>query len=241
MKQLEAIAQIKEKLINQLKTGGWYIPLRTYINSSEFDELLLALYNEVNVHGRRFTPELKYVFRPFELCPYDSTKVVIINEEGPYREPGVGDGLAWSCSRVESPRFNLRNILEAVQDTVPILDRQLPISTQLDEKDLTRWARQGVLLLNESLTAQVDTIPIEHHQALWNNFLYLVMDVINDRTDTKIIVLVGNNYNLDTEFVRGSHHTVLVRPLPLRGWRHSDLFNCINSFLWQDSLEGIKW
>lgn len=80
MKSVVDLEEIKQKLIEKLKPSGWATKLKGFINSSEFDKILHALYTE-RENGKRFTPPLKQVFRAFEECPLDKLKVVIIGQD----------------------------------------------------------------------------------------------------------------------------------------------------------------
>lgn len=74
------ILEIKEKLYQKLEPSGWAIKLRGFIYSTEFDNILINLANQVN-NNKRFTPLLKDVFNAFEKCPIDKLKVVIIGQD----------------------------------------------------------------------------------------------------------------------------------------------------------------
>ena len=102
-----SIDEIKEKFYNKLKKSGWDHPLRGFIFSKEFEDIIKTLYSQ-SMNGNKFTPVLKNIFQAFELCPYKDLKVVMIGQD-PYPQIGVADGIAFSCgiTREKTTKFRI--------------------------------------------------------------------------------------------------------------------------------------
>ena len=243
MAQPVDLADIQAKLIEKLKPSGWASKLRAFINSSDFENILTKLLEERD-NGKRFTPPLKIAFRAFEECPIDLLKVVFINSE-PYAYLGVADGLAFSQGvggiklDIPAPRqIALENILNKVEETV--YNGFRPDQTN----DLTRWANQGVLLLNMALTTQVDK-PFTHAE-IWNHFTMYVLDILGLTTQGLVFVLFGKSTHSLEEFIGSSNFIIKVgdpgdKLLPFDSWDCGNLFNKINQVLNGAHLPEITW
>jgi uracil-DNA glycosylase len=220
------LEEIKLKLIERLKPSGWANKLRGFIQTSDFDKILEVLY-KLRQEGKRFTPPLKQVFRAFEECPHDKLKVVIIGQD-PYPHFGVADGLAFSCSNTGKPQPSLKNIFDAINHTV---HDDWPIA---QDADLTRWANQGVLLLNSALTCQIDKVG--SHYAIWKDFIAYTMDILNYTDSGLIFVLMGKQAQ-ELESMIGDHHHIIKVSHPASAaytktvWDCGDMFNEINKII----------
>ena len=220
------LEEIKLKLIEKLQPSGWSVKLRGFIQSSDFDKIIKELYVQRQA-GKRFTPPLKYVFRAFEECPVDKLRVVMIGQD-PYPHLNIADGLAFSCSLTGKPQPSLKNIFEAVDTTV--YDN---IRKEYDV-DLTRWANQGVLLLNSALTCQVDKVG--SHYSIWQEFIAYVMDILNYTDSGLIFVLMGKQAQ-ELEGMIGDHHHIIKVSHPASAaytktvWDCGNMFNEINKII----------
>lgn len=226
MTQTVNLVEIKQKLIEKLGPSGWAQKLKAFVNSSDMDKILETLYN-LREDGKRFTPPLKHVFKAFEACPVDKLKVVMIGQD-PYPHFGVADGLAFSCSITEKAQPSLKNIFEAIEQTV--YD-----GMQLDQDpDLTRWSNQGVLLLNKGLTTQVDK-PGTHY-AVWHDFLMYTLDMISLTNSGLVFILLGKEAQ-ELESVIGPTHHILKASHPASAaytkttWDCNDVFNQANKLI----------
>ena len=131
MQQKIDIEEIKQKLFDKLDSSGWGRIFKSFIFSSEFDDIITKLWS-LSQEDKRFTPPLKQVFRAFEECPYDKLEVVIMGQD-PYPQLGVADGIAFSCGNTGKLQPSLRYILDEVNKTVYNNEK---ISVDLD---LKRW------------------------------------------------------------------------------------------------------
>lgn len=234
------VEEIKEKLIERLKVSGWAGKLKGFVHSSDFDMLLQRLV-DAREDGKRFTPPLKHVFNAFEKCPYHDLRVVIIGQD-PYPQLGVADGLAFSCSLTGTAQPSLKFILEAVQKTVPE-EYQDPFP----DADLTRWAEQGVLLLNSALTTEIGK-PATHYD-IWEPFLAYVLDIINNYNNGMIFVLLGKKAQEFESILNEDMHHIIKVSHPASAaytgseWNCNDMFNRVNEII--ENANGpeycIRW
>ena len=235
MTQTVDLVEIKEKLIEKLRPNGWATKLKSYIQSSDFDKILSELYN-LRETGKRFTPPLKQVFRAFEECPADNLKVIMIGQD-PYPQIGVADGLAFSCGNTLKPQPSLKNIFEAVEKTI---HQEWPT---YQDPNLTRWANQGVLLLNRALTCEIDKVG--SHYDIWNDFLMYVLDIINFTSSGIIFVLLGAKAQ-ELETLIGPNHYIIKASHPASAaytkttWDCNDLFNKVNEIIEKNNGPTFK-
>ena len=225
------LTEIKTKLIQKLTASGWAVKLRGFVQSSDFDKILENLLKERD-EGKRFTPPLKYTFRAFEECPLKDLKVVIIGQD-PYPYFGVADGLAFSCGLTGNPQPSLKNIFDALYPDLPFDD----------DADLTRWANQGVLLLNTALTTQVDKVGT--HYEIWKDFIAYVLDMLSLTNSGLIFMLLGPKAQ-ELESLIGQHHYILKASHPASAayskttWDCNDVFNKANKILEKNNGSQYK-
>lgn len=232
------LEEIKLKLIEKLKPSGWANKLKGFVQSSDFNKILEVLY-KLKVEGKRFTPPLKQVFRAFEECPHDKLKVIIIGQD-PYPHLGVADGLAFSCGNTKKLQPSLKIIFDAVNETV-----HGNVSVEYDP-DLTRWANQGVLLLNSALTCQIDKVG--SHYSIWKDFIVYAMDMLN-YTDTGLTFVLMGKQAQELEGLIGDHHYIIKTAHPASAgysgtkWDCKNMFNEINKIIiGQNGKDfAIKW
>lgn len=221
------LEEVKLKLVERLKPSGWATKLRGFIQSSDFDKILHTLY-KLREDGKRFTPPLKQVFRAFEECPQDKLKVIMIGQD-PYPHFGVADGLAFSCSNTGKPQPSLQKIFEAIDNTLYFGEEP-----QDHDVNLTRWANQGVLLLNSALTCEIDKVG--SHYSIWKEFIAYTMDILNFTDSGLIFVLMGKQAQ-DLEGLIGDQHYIIKTTHPAyasytkQPWDCGDLFNEINKII----------
>lgn len=222
------LEEIKLKLIEKLTPSGWGDRLRSLLKSSDFDKILDTLYKMRN-DGKRFTPTLKQVFRAFEQCPVDNLRVIIIGQD-PYPHFGVADGLAFSCSNTGKAQPSLRKIFEAIDETVYTHEFPKPEHNP----DLTRWANQGVLLLNSALTCEIDNVG--SHYGVWKEFIAYTIDTLNFINSGLIFVLMGKQAQ-ELEEMIGDHHHIIKTAHPAyasytkQAWDCNNMFNEINRII----------
>lgn len=230
---------VVNQLQNKLRDSGWQEILKTFMVSDDF--LTIIQHLEILVKDdKRFTPRLKQVFRAFEECPTSSLKVIIVNASDPYTSIGVADGIAFSCSNTEKPEQLLQLVINAVNRTV--YDKSAICDF---DQDLAKWSKQGVLLLNTSLTTQIDK-PGKHHD-LWKPFIMFLIDIINARYPHIVWVFLGKNASEFADMVNDDHDK-LYAPHPAGAlyitpsvWDCADVFNIVNQLLEKQNKSTISW
>lgn len=182
-------------------------------------------------------PPGKLIFNAFNLCPFDKVKVVIIGQD-PYHEPRQAHGLSFSvCDGVPFPP-SLQNIFKEIE-----LDLGTPIPMT---GNLTRWAEQGVLLLNATLTVRAHQAA-SHQRRGWEQFTDAAIKALNAHRDHLVFILWGGYARSKAPLIDASRHLILqsVHPSPLSanrgGWFGNHHFSRANAYLAEHAQEPIKW
>lgn len=237
MSQTIDVEKLQEQLIKKLKPSGWADKLSTFIRSEEFTKILIRLH-DLKEEGKRFTPPLKEVFRAFEQCPYKDLKVVIIGQDV-YPHLGVADGIAFSCSKTGKEQPSLTYVFDQIQKTV------YPDQPYERNPDLSRWANQGVLLLNRALTTEVDHIG--KHYDIWKGFIAYVIDILSLTHSGLIWVFMGKVAQEMEDLVNEKSHYKFLISHPNsayhRGgvWDSKEVFVKVNQILKENNNETIQW
>lgn len=182
-------------------------------------------------------PPGKLVFNAFNLCPFDKVKVVILGQD-PYHEQGQAMGLSFSVPEGIMLPPSLQNIYKEIQND---LGKPIPASG-----DLTRWAKQGVLLLNATLTVRAHIA--NSHQALgWQNFTDAAIEALNAHREHIVFMLWGGFARSKKRLIDANRHCIIesVHPSPLSanrgGWFGQHQFSRCNAYLKQQGLDEIDW
>ena len=181
-------------------------------------------------------PPAGRIFAAFDACPLPDTKVVILGQD-PYHGPGQANGLCFSVApEVEIPR-SLVNIFKEVS-----ADTGAPIPAN---GDLTRWARQGVLLLNATLTVRAHQAG-SHQGHGWEQLTDAAIAALSADPSPKVFILWGAWAGRKSELIDGSRHLILksAHPSPLsasRGFFGNHHFTRANQFLTDHNRTPIVW
>lgn len=185
--------------------------------------------------GHQVFPEPKNIFNAFNLCSLPDVKVVIIGQD-PYHEPGQAHGLCFSVLPPTPVPPSLVNIYREIES-----DLGRPSATH---GDLTAWARQGVLLLNSTLTVAAHRAA-SHAGHGWEQFTDAVIRAVAHR-DNIVYMLWGASAQRKAEFVDPAHNLILksAHPSPLsayRGFFGNHHFSRANQYLIQHGKTPIEW
>ena len=181
-------------------------------------------------------PPPKLVFNAFAHCPFDSVKVVILGQD-PYHGPGQAMGLSFSVPDGVKTPPSLRNMYKEIKDDI---GADVPESGNLE-----RWADQGVLLLNATLTVEKDNAG--SHQGLgWEQFTDAIIKKISDEKEHVVFMLWGNYARGKKELIDASKHLVLKAPHPSpfsadRGFFGCKHFSKCNAYLNEHGKTEIVW
>lgn len=207
---------------------------------AEFDKPYFATLAEQVRQAYRMGPcfpPSRLVFNAFNLCPFNEVKVVIMGQD-PYHEPGQAMGLSFSVPEGVAIPPSLQNIFKEIQTD---LGKPLPTSG-----DLTRWASQGVLLLNATLTVQAHVA--NSHQGLgWSVFTDAAIRALSAHREHLVFMLWGGYARSKRSLIDGQRHLILesVHPSPLSanrgGWFGNHHFSRCNAYLRSHGLTEIDW
>lgn len=213
---------------------SWREKLQGEFDKPYFERLISFVKHEYAT--KRIFPPGSRIFAAFDACPFDKVKVVILGQD-PYHDEGQANGLCFSVAPGMPFPPSLVNIFKEVRDDVGT-----PIP---DNGDLTRWAEQGVLLLNATLTVEAH-IAGSHQGKGWEDFTdEVVMRLARDR-EGLVFILWGAYAQRKGAFIDRTKHLVLksVHPSPLsahRGFFGNHHFSLANDWLVKHGQEPIKW
>lgn len=182
-------------------------------------------------------PPGRLIFNAFNLCPFDSVKVVIIGQD-PYHEAGQAMGLSFSVPDGVAMPPSLQNIFKEIQDDLGV---GVPQSG-----NLTRWAEQGVLLLNATLTVRAHQAG-SHQRHGWERFTDAAISRLSEGRDHLVFILWGGYARSKASLIDRSRHLVLesVHPSPLSanrgGWFGNHHFSRCNEYLAGHGMDPINW
>lgn len=210
-----------------------------FFESDKFEEIVSFLTEE-RKDGKVILPPREQILRAFELTPPDNVKVVIIGQDPyPTAQPQVhANGLAFSVTPGVQPLpKSLNNILRELNSDVG--------GHHCADGDLTRWATQGVLLLNTSFTV-VEGSPASHSRIGWEVLSDDVIRFLSDRREHVVFILWGKHAQRKSKLINHEKHMVIQSPHPSplsahRGFFGSRPFSATNKYLEEHGIEPIEW
>ena len=215
--------------------ASWKQHLEGEFTKPYFAQLTESVRNEYR-NSLCFPPG-KLVFNAFNLCPFDKVKVVILGQD-PYHEQGQAMGLSFSVPEGIMLPPSLQNIYKEIQND---LGKPIPTSG-----DLTRWAKQGVLLLNATLTVRAH-IANSHQTLGWQNFTDAAIAALSNHREQVVFMLWGGFARSKKRLIDANRHCIIesVHPSPLSanrgGWFGQHQFSRCNAYLKQQGLDEIDW
>lgn len=213
---------------------SWAARLQGEFNAPYFHALTDFVHAEYR-QGPCYPPGSQ-IFNAFNLCPFDRTKVVILGQD-PYHEPGQAEGLCFSVADGVQFPPSLLNIFKEIKDD---LGHDVPVSGSL-----RRWAQQGVLLLNATLTVRAHQAA-SHAGHGWEQFTDAVVRHLAEEREHLVFMLWGSYAQKKGGFIDGSRHLVLrsAHPSPLsayRGFFGNHHFTLANDYLQRHGQAPIEW
>jgi len=213
---------------------SWRLLLQDEFDKPYFEQLVDFVKDEYKKY--RIFPPGKLIFNAFNLCPLTELKVVIIGQD-PYHEFGQAHGLAFSVlDGVQIPP-SLLNIYKEINDDI---GKQPPSSG-----NLTRWAQQGVLLLNATLTVR-EHYAGSHQKKGWEQFTDAVIRRVSENKQHVAFILWGSYAQSKAQLIDNTKHLVLKSPHPSplsahRGFFGNHHFSLVNNFLINNAIKPIDW
>lgn len=211
-----------DKLLEGEFSKPYYLELRNFLK---------AEYKAHTIY-----PDMYDIFNALKYTPYNKAKVLILGQD-PYHEPGQAHGLAFSVKKGTEPPPSLKNIYKELSTDVGFVP---PL-----HGELTKWAEQGVLLLNTSLTVRRSQAN-SHRGKGWEVFTDRVIELLNQRETPMVFMLWGNNAKAKAPLITNPRHLVLTAPHPSPLSAFSGFFGCkhfskCNDFLKNNGIEPIDW
>lgn len=214
---------------------SWKIQLQDEFEKPYFKDLILFVKQEYS--NAQIFPPGKQIFNAFDSCPFDNCKVVILGQD-PYHGPGQANGLCFSVNDGVPKPPSLLNIFKELKEDLSI---PIPVSGNLQ-----RWANQGVLMLNATLTVRAGEAG-SHQKKGWEQFTNAVIQQMNDKKEGIVFLLWGKYAQEKGKIIDESRHHVLkaTHPSPLAskwgGWFGSKHFSQTNEFLVKNGKKPIEW
>jgi len=216
-------------------TKNWYDLLSDDFNSEKYQNLEKWL--NIEYANKTIYPEPKNVFNALNLVKYKDVKVVIIGQD-PYHNPKQAHGLSFSVEDDVNIPPSLQNIYKELENDMGCY---IP-----NNGNLTKWAKQGILLLNSVLTVERNK-PNSHKGKGWELITSKIVKILSDRDDPVIFLLWGNNAKGFTKYIDTNKHYILsaVHPSPMSanqgGWFGCHHFSKTNEILIKLNKEPIDW
>ena len=181
-------------------------------------------------------PSPKNIFHAFEACPFDKVKVVILGQD-PYHGKGQANGLCFSVNEGVRTPPSLQNIYKEIKSD---LGKEIPVSGNLDH-----WAKQGVLLLNATLTVCAKS-PGSHQNKGWEEFTDAVIQILSEKRENLVFLLWGAYAQKKGAVIDESKHLILKSPHPSpfsanRGFFGNKHFSQTNEYLAQNNVDLVDW
>ena len=213
---------------------SWQNVLQDEFEKPYFKNLVSFVKDEYT--SQKVYPAGAQIFNAFAKCPFDEVKVVILGQD-PYHGPNQANGLAFSVSDQVRIPPSLLNIFKEIKND---LGKDMPATGNLE-----RWAEQGVLLLNATLTVRAANAG-SHQKKGWEEFTDAVVQKVNDLKEHVVFMLWGAYAQKKGAFIDESKHLVLkaAHPSPFaadRGFFGSHHFSKANKYLQEHGKEPIDW
>lgn len=217
--------------------GSWKSKLSPEFDKPYFSELtsfVKKAYTTSTVY-----PPPAHIFKAFDLCPFEQAEVVILGQD-PYHGPRQANGLCFSVSEGVALPPSLLNIYKELS-----ADLHIPLQELTKTGDLSRWAQQGVLLLNATLTVKAHAAG-SHQGKGWEEFTDAAIAALSSQREHLVFMLWGNYAKRKGEHIDRSRHLVIesAHPSPLsayNGFFGSKPFSKANTYLLSHSKKPIDW
>lgn len=215
---------------------SWKEVLKDEFTKPYFQQIVTFLRAE-KATGKNIFPPGPLIFNAFNQTPFDKVSVVIIGQD-PYHGAGQAHGLSFSVPNGVKPPPSLVNIFKEIK-------KDIGIDMPLNYGNLTKWAQQGVLLLNAALTVR-ESDPFSHAKYGWADFTDAVIKTISDKKENVVFILWGRFAQLKQELIDENKHFVLMaaHPSPFsveKGFYGCKHFSKTNQLLMDHGLPPIDW
>lgn len=213
---------------------NWQEKLQSEFRKSYFKTL--SNFVQTEYITKQIFPNQKNIFTALNQCPFNRVKVVILGQD-PYHEPSQAHGLCFSVPTGIKIPPSLRNIYKEIESDLGV---KMPNSG-----DLTSWSKQGILLLNATLTVEEHKAG-SHQKKGWEEFTDRIIKTLSDKREDLVFLLWGAYAQKKIDLIDESKHLVLKAPHPSplsahRGFLGCRHFSKTNEFLFSKGLKEITW
>ena len=214
---------------------SWKQVLEEEFQKPYFSTIVRFLKKE-KAAGKTLFPPGKLIFNAFNTTAFEQVKLIILGQD-PYHNPGQAHGLSFSVPEGILPPPSLLNIYKEIQH-----DLGLPIPAT---GNLEKWARQGVLLLNASLTVEMNR-PMSHSPIGWHHFTDAIIKILSDKKEHLVFLLWGSFARSKKELIDHKKHYILTAPHPSPLSAHRGFFGCkhfskANDWFTSKGISKIDW
>lgn len=226
---------------------SWGKVLEEEFEKEYFSQLITFVRHEYST--TRCYPPGEEIFNAFNLCPLQDVKVVILGQD-PYHGPGQAEGLCFSVKDGIDLPPSLINIFKEIKADIGTVPELSEVGRQRGKTmyngSLRRWAEQGVLLLNATLTVREHQAG-SHQRQGWETFTDAVIKKVSDETEHCVFILWGGYARSKKSLIDRNKHLILesVHPSPLSanrgGWFGNHHFSLCNQYLENNGKTPIKW
>lgn len=215
-------------------SNDWAKYLKPEYGKPYYKELYLKINEEYRTH--KIFPPAEDIFNAFHLTPLHNVKAVILGQD-PYHNDGQAHGLCFSVKPPVDPPPSLVNIYQELHDD---LGYYIP-----NNGYLTKWAEQGVLMLNTVLTVRAHQAN-SHRGIGWEEFTDAAIRILNEQDRPIVFILWGRPAQMKEKMLNNPNHLILKAPHPsplsaYRGFFGSKPFSKTNQFLEEHGIEPIDW
>jgi uracil-DNA glycosylase len=215
-------------------TPSWKKILQPEFSKDYFKTLTKFIENEYTT--KTIYPKKENIFKALNLCPLSKVKVIIIGQD-PYHGPNQANGLSFAVHKETKLPPSLKNIFTEIESDLHI--------TPLQNGDLSRWAEQGVLLLNTTLTVQAQA-PGSHQNKGWEIYTDAIIQKLSEEKEYLVFILWGNYAKKKGLLIDKTKHLVIEsqHPSPFsahRGFLGSKPFSKTNTYLKKHNQQEIDW
>ena len=214
--------------------NDWDEKLKLIWESKGFNTFLNSIYEEYE--KTTVFPPKDYIFNALKLTSFKDTKVVIVGQD-PYHGVGEAHGLSFSVQDGIKLPPSLKNIYKELED-----DLGIPPALK---GDLTKWANEGVLMLNAVLTVEKDK-PASHRNKGWELLTDYIIKILNTKEEPVVFILWGNFAKEKAQLITNPNHYIVTSPHPspfsaINGFFGSKPFSKTNNYLKSKGIKEIDW
>lgn len=214
--------------------NDWDEKLKIIWQSEGFKKFYKIIEHEYDT--KTIFPPKDYIFNALKLTPYENTKVVIVGQD-PYHGVGEAHGLSFSVQEGIKIPPSLQNIYKELETDLGI--------SPATKGDLTKWGKEGVLMLNAVLTVVKDR-PASHRNLGWELLTDYIIKLLNQKEEPVVFILWGNFAKEKAKYITNKRHLIITSPHPSpfsarSGFFGSKPFSKTNNFLKANHLKEIDW